>query len=141
MYFWLFQQKPTQGKEEGRGEKMDCLGTFPLDHNNCFSIYDRGNASVWKEKANKRKNCNSWVGASLQYLKKRICATAWRSAIFTVSYQSFAQQEEQRTQCSAAGFVCFKHCTEKECRFTCNRPFAFCSSLSPQGLSKYGQSL
>lgn len=51
-----------------------------------FFSYDRWTSSMFqKEKVNKRKNCNSWACASLQYLKKRMCATAWRAAIFTVS--------------------------------------------------------
>ena len=100
--FYLFHQKPTgQEEEEGKGKKKkkkDCLGisTSPPRHpaqdqttTSIFLSSDRRNSSVKKGKVNKRKNCDSWAGASLQYLKKSICATAWQPATCTVSCLGF----------------------------------------------------
>lgn len=87
------------GRQEEKKKKKDCLGISttppppaPTQDQTTTSIFlspDRWNSSVKKGKVNRRKNCNSWPGASLQYLKKRICATAWQPAIFTVSYLVF----------------------------------------------------
>lgn len=103
--FYLFHQKSTRHEEEEgkreREKKKRIVWAFPphppppappAPDQTTTSIFlspDRWNSSVKKGKVNKRKNCNSWAGASLQYLKKSICATAWQPAIFTVSYLVF----------------------------------------------------
>lgn len=97
-----------QKKEEKRKKKNGLLGqTFlPLTTTTVFLSSDGWNSSGWKEKVNKRKNCNSWACASLQYLKKRICATAWQAAIFTVSCLVFCPtRRTKRSVCCCPACV------------------------------------
>lgn len=86
------------GGRQGEKKKKGLFGHFhrpprhPAQDQTTTSIFlssDRRNSSVKKGKVNKRKNCDSWAGASLQYLKKSICATAWQPATCTVSCLGF----------------------------------------------------